>query len=290
MNAKALSTYMGQASVMLTLDCYGRLRPRIEGPARLRPASCGESCGKDQVMADARLIGAAVRAAVRNPVGYVREAVRLPLRQEAAKRMLALPVVELADLTGVEREVSVVLPSGEGHHGWSLRTSEQVILQVLLRARACMTAFEIGTFGGETTRLVAETLPEHGRVWTIDLPPSDFDLTQDPGEFGGSDIGVAFRSSVAAYKITQLFGDSLRFDFSAYEKSADFVLVDAGHEYANGFADTRTALRLVRPGGIILWHDFDAYWHGLVNGICDAMVGRRLGRLAGTAFAVYCHP
>ena len=55
--------------------------------------------------------------------------------------------------------------------------------------------------------------------------------TQRPVGFGGSDIGVAYRSSRAAHKITQLLGDSLRYDFSAYEKSADFVLVDAGHEY-----------------------------------------------------------
>jgi hypothetical protein len=37
----------------------------------------------------------------------------------------------------------------------------------------------------------------------------------------------------------------------------------------------------------VLWDDFEPYWHGLVNGICDAMAGRRLGRLAGTALAVY---
>jgi hypothetical protein len=65
------------------------------------------------------------------------------------------------------------------------------------------------------------------------------------------------------------------------------VLVDGGHEYENGVADTLAALVLVRPGGIVLWDDFEPYWHGLVNGISDAMRGRRICRLAGTAFAVY---
>ena len=65
------------------------------------------------------------------------------------------------------------------------------------------------------------------------------------------------------------------------------MLVDAGHEYENGVADTLNALRIVRPGGIILWDDFEPYWHGLVRGICDAMESRKLCRLAGTALAVY---
>ena len=92
------------------------------------------------------MIGPTLRAAVRHPVSYGREAVRLPLRQQAGTRMAALPLIELADLTGAEREVSVVLSSVENHHIWTLRTAEQLVLQVLLRTRACVTAFEIGTF------------------------------------------------------------------------------------------------------------------------------------------------
>jgi len=112
-------------------------------------------------------------------------------------------------------------------------------------------------------------------------------MSQAPAGFAGSEVGVAYRDSAHAYKITQLLGDSSDFDFSRYEGSADLVLVDAGKEYANGIADTRAALSLVRPGGIVLWDDFEPYWHGFVNGICDAMRGRRLCRLAGTALAVY---
>lgn len=65
------------------------------------------------------------------------------------------------------------------------------------------------------------------------------------------------------------------------------MLVDGGHEYENGVADTLAALRLVRPGGIILWDDFQPYWDGLVHGICDTMQGRRLCRLAGSSLGVY---
>ena len=135
--------------------------------------------------------------------------------------------------------------------------------------------------------MLAEALPEEGRVWTIDLPPTDFDSTQSPDGFRGSQVGLAYRGSPAAVKITQLFGDSLEFDFAEFERFADIVLVDGGHEYEHGFSDTKTALRLVRQGGLVLWDDFEPYWYGLVGGICDAMGGRSFGRLAGTSLAVY---
>src|SRR5437899_11284845 len=232
-----------------------------------------------------RSIGYSVRAARKNPMGYLRGVARLPLEQEAAARIALLPVVELADITGDTAEIPVRLAAKSSRHAWSLGTAEQLILQVLIRTRGCKTAFEIGTFNGGTTRLLAEALPQDGRVWTIDLPRSEFDGTQAPTNFDGSQVGVAYRDSPAAHKITQILGDSLRFNFDKYEQVADLVLVDGGHEYANGVADTKTALRLVRSEGIVLWDDFEPYWHGLVNGICDAMDGHEFGRLAGTSYA-----
>ncbi len=105
----------------------------------------------------------------------------------------------------------------------------------------------------------------------------------------GSQVGAAYRDSPAAPRITQLLADSLTFDAGDHAGRYDLVLVDGGHEYAHGVADTRTALRLVAPGGLVVWDDFQPYWHGLVRGICQEMAGRRLGRLAGTAFGVYAN-
>ncbi len=199
-----------------------------------------------------------------------------------------MPSFELSDLTHGVTELEVRLGLRAGRHDWSLGAAEQLVHTDAHQGHAgYRTAFEIGTFNGGTTRLLAETLPDDGKVWTIDLAPSDFDATQAPEGFAGSQVGLAYRDSPAAGKITQLFGNSLVYDFSAYRRSADLVLVDAGHEYPNGLVDSRSALALVRPGGLILWDDFAPYWHGLVNGICDAMTGRDLRRLAGTALAVY---
>lgn len=229
----------------------------------------------------------AAGAASRDPLGVMRDAARLPLERQAAARIAALPVVEVADLTGDAEQITVALPPRTSRHAWSLGAAEQMILQAIVKARACTTAFEIGTFNGGTTRLLAEALPDHGRVWTIDLPEQEFDSTQSPRDFTGRKVGVAYRDSTASPRITQLYGNSLTFDFSEFGGSADLVLVDGGHEYEHGLADSATALALVKAGGVVLWDDFEPYWHGLVNGICEAMEGRRLGRLAGTSLAVY---
>ena len=105
---------------------------------------------------------------------------------------MSLPVIELADLVDFSSEATVRFGAKADRHGWSLGTGEQLVLQVLIGARACHTAFEIGTFNGGTTRLIAETLPDDGRVWTIDLPPAEFDSTQAPDDFSGLQVGAAY--------------------------------------------------------------------------------------------------
>ena len=242
-----------------------------------------------KVMRDAhRAAGLVIRAVAISPRSFLHDVARLPLERQAAARIGAVPTVELVELTRHASDFVVRLPARDTRHTWSLGAAEQICLIALISARQCRTAFEIGTFNGGTTRLLAEALPEDGSVRTIDLPSRAFDAAQHPSGFTGSDVGAAYRMSPAVDKITQLRGDSLQYDFRQFEQSADIVLVDGGHEYENGLVDTRTALRLVRPGGIVVWDDFEPYWHGLVNGICDAMEGRALRRLAGTAFAVYC--
>ena len=229
---------------------------------------------------------ASVGAAVKHPQRFLRSAARLPLEQAAAARIAELPVVEVTDvIPSGTHEISVVGP--ETRHGWSLGLAEQLILQLIVRARNCESVFEIGTFNGGTTLILAESLPDHGRVWTLDLDPAAFDASQAPADFHRREVGTAYRGSPVARKITQLLGNSLTYDFSSYRQSADLVLVDGGHEYEHGYSDTRNALEIAKPGAIVVWDDFEPYWHGLVNGICDAMEGRRLGRLAGTSLAVH---
>lgn len=223
------------------------------------------------------------------PAQLARGLGRFPLEAQAGHLIDDLPTLELADVTGpVAFEVQVQPRSSR--HAWSLGASEQLVLQAVLAGRRIRTAFEIGTFNGGTTRLLAEGIADGGHVTTLDLPPSTFDATQRPDGVKGDGVGRAYRDSPAAGRVQQLLEDSLTFDASPYAGRYDLVLVDGGHEYVHGVADTRTALRLVAPGGIILWDDFEPYWHGLVRGICQEMASRGLSRLAGTSLGVYLAP
>ena len=237
-------------------------------------------------ISSARKAFRAARSAVSHPLDFLRSTARLPLERDAARRIATLPEIELADLAP-SATLTVRVPRASGRTAWSLGAAEQIVIQALIASFGCRTAFEIGTCDGGTTLLLAESLPEDGHVWTLDLPPREFDAMQPTSPIRGNEVGRAYRGSLRAQNITQLAGDSLTYDFSEYHRSSDLVVVDGGHEYENGFSDSRAALAIVRPGGLILWDDFQPFWHGLVNGICDAMKNRKLARLAGTSLAIH---
>ncbi|HVX07913.1 class I SAM-dependent methyltransferase [Humibacter sp.] len=226
--------------------------------------------------------------ALRSTLGRrsLKDAARGPLERHATALIGALPAVDLSRLTGAVTFDARVLPV-DARHAWSLHAPDQLVLQAIIAGRSVRTAFEIGTFNGGTTRLIAEALPEDGRIWTLDLPPQSFDDTQKPQGFQGSQVGAAYRGSPAEAKIEQILADSATFDPTPYTGRCDLVLVDGAHDYEHGVADTITAFELVAPGGLILWDDFQPYWHGLIRGIIEAAGARRPRRLAGTSLGVW---
>ncbi len=136
--------------------------------------------------------------------------------------------------------------------------------------------FEIGTSRGRTTGLLAMNTPETTRIFTLDLPPDE----PAPGlatdlhliELAKSELGSTFRNTPWQARITQLLGNSATFDYSPYHDSMDLVLVDGSHSYPFVLRDTLNAFRMIRPGGVILWHDYESMRteHGVtrvVNGL-----------------------
>jgi hypothetical protein len=82
---------------------------------------------------------------------------------------------------------------------------------------------------------------------------TDLQLIQKPSS------GEWFKNTETERKITQLFGDSAIFDYSAYEGTMEFVYVDGAHSYEYAMADSLTARGLLAPGGVIMWHDYPTY-------------------------------
>jgi predicted O-methyltransferase YrrM len=219
---------------------------------------------------------------------FLRSWGRFPMRYRAEQTIGTIPALSLGQmLADLGIDEMVISPEGadSDHHGWGLRALEQQILAAMVRSTGSRRIFEIGTFDGGTTRLLAVAAGEEGTVHTIDLAPAEFDRTQFPDAFDGSMVGRKFRDTDEAPRIVQLLGDSTTFDFSPWFGQIDLVFVDGGHDEVHGRADSLNALRMVRPGGLVVWDDFASFWWGLVKGIAEVCDGRDLTRIAGTNFA-----
>jgi len=176
-------------------------------------------------------------------------------------------------------------------------------LAILAQAAAAVPAgrsvVEIGTFDGRTTLNLAINAGE-ASVFTLDLPPDEraaFALA--PGERQYVDKpqpGARFRAASppwrgAARRITQLLGDSATYDWSPYGGRAGLVFVDGSHAYEYVLKDTETAMRLVAPGGIVLWHDYGR-WDGVSRALDELEAQRLLGlrHIAGTSLVAWRAP
>ena len=156
-----------------------------------------------------------------------------------------------------------------------------------LKARAM---FEFGTYLGRTTRHLAEGAPD-GRVYTLDLDPQG----PKPPKLGGAisavlDRGLQghfYRASQAAERVVQLHGDSRTFDYRPLLGSMDFIFVDASHYYEPVKNDTEQALKLLRPGGTIVWHDYAEKTPEVIQALTELGERLPLFHIQKTSLVVY---
>jgi len=143
----------------------------------------------------------------------------------------------------------------------------RLVVCALAKRLNCRTAFEIGTYRGEMSWLLAHNLPEL-RVFTLDLPNLEaadhlaLELTDRGQYFDHWDRGVRFAGTAEAARIRQLHGDSATFDFAPFQGEMDLVFIDASHSYSYAQSDTEAALRMLSPRGMIVWDDY-TYYPGL---------------------------
>lgn len=70
-------------------------------------------------------------------------------------------------------------------------------------------------------------------------------------------IGREYLEKGFGHRVCQIYCDSREWDISKYPSGFfDSALIDGGHSKAIVKSDTEKALKLVRAGGIILWHDY----------------------------------
>ena len=142
--------------------------------------------------------------------------------------------------------------------------AEGWILAVL--SKRARTMFEFGTATGRTAYLWALNSPPDATIVTLTLGPDERASYQDAEGDAEKDRRFALEESQfsrfyysdtpVAGKVKQHFGDSKAFDESAWANRCDLVFVDGSHARSYVESDSRKALRLVRPGGLVLWHDY----------------------------------
>jgi predicted O-methyltransferase YrrM len=174
-------------------------------------------------------------------------------------------------------EVLVSVPLDQ----FRMETHDARILGQLYRMLRPNRHLEFGTWEGFGTALCARNCD--ARIWTVNLPGGETDAEGRPLYGGGSDagarIGRLYREEGFTGRVTQMLIDSRDFDAGAFGPDFfDTVLIDGGHEAEVVASDTRNALRTVRAGGVVLWHDFCpdpevTRRHAAARGVVGAVLG-----------------
>ena len=180
----------------------------------------------------------------------------------------------------------------------NVRLSELALLALAAAAApAGSEIVEIGTFDGRTALNLAINAQSGVSIATLDLPadqPSALAIEASERRYVDKPApGARLRACgepwrVYAARVAQMYGDSATFDWSPHIERAALVFVDGSHAYDYAKKDSETALRLVRPGGVVLWHDYGV-WSGVTQALEELEAARGLGlvNIAGTSLVLW---
>jgi len=169
-------------------------------------------------------------------------------------------------------------------------------------AKRARSIFEFGTCSGKTAYLLARNAPEDGTVTTITLSPDQVaEYRRGVGDDELDTLIAKRESSFASFyysgtgvekKVRQLFGDSKAFDESPFVGLCDLIFVDGSHAESYVLSDSRKALRMVRPGGFVFWHDYRGPFNvrGVYRALNALLEEVPLRHIAGTALVYYQRP
>ena len=120
---------------------------------------------------------------------------------------------------------------------------DYMTLHALIRIHKPKSFFEVGTNFGAGTKIIKNAMVT-GEVFSLDLPfgEGDAPLYSNGKDYTGVNCNLPF---------TQLRGDSMTFDFSAYPCEGYFV--DGCHDFEHPFKETTEILKLEPK--LIVWHD-----------------------------------
>lgn len=167
---------------------------------------------------------------------------------------------------------------------------DYLVLHCLIKKYSPQSFFEIGTSSGDGTKVICRAMGlklffnnKNKKVFSIDVP-----IGTDPKEIypNSEDGHPKFPGKNCNLPFTQVFGNSLNFDFSPYYPIEGWF-IDGKHDYKYAKNDTELALKSAPK--IIIWHDMQI--EGVSKAVAETMDNRsdyELFRVSDTriAFAI----
>ena len=121
---------------------------------------------------------------------------------------------------------------------WSIGKVEGKLLQLLVKISGTRNAIEIGTFTGYSALLIAEALPQDGRLITCETNPQHAEIALR-----------YFRKSPHGSKIRLELKPAMETLREIADNSVDFVFIDADKPSYGRYFDE--AMRILPTGGLI---------------------------------------
>ena len=171
------------------------------------------------------------------------------------------------NLYGPKKDVivkSFCVPSGDKDIVGKTSDYEAWILSSL--SKISKNIFEFGTCSGKTTTLMALNSPDDSRIITLTLDSNQAkNLSLDKQDNKISIRNIINESNYNKFifsgkdyekKISVMFMDSRELKIDEYLNKFDLIFIDGGHTYSIIENDSSKAFKMVKLGGIILWHDY----------------------------------
>ena len=154
----------------------------------------------------------------------------------------------------------------------------------LVRSVKAERMIEIGCNSGRTAALLlrnCDHLVEYVGVdvwpgYEFDRPCQRGEVPERPGEYAAADPRFVLMLNAEGSMGVTL-------------PDADVIFIDGDHSERAVRHDTKLARRLVRPGGMIIWHDYHDQETVDVRKVLDEDGSKRLQHIAGTWLVIEAH-
>lgn len=172
-----------------------------------------------------------------------------------------LPAITPKEITKNNNSASVIFDRGRA----SIGIDELIPILELLQLSKAHKILEIGTSSGGTTWHLAANAGKEASIFTVDLPPHYSHIKYSSNKLAtmratGDKLGMLFRGTPESERITQILVDSKDILKELGDNKFDFIFIDGAHTYEYVKNDTQNALKLIKDGGYIVWHDYFVFY------------------------------